>query len=253
MGKSHEKGNRNMRFMEKDGELWLRVKIPHADGRHEWVGAPVKFGKRHLSIINHLMDGEGSSYGVEISEDFTVHVYIPFWLYKQHVGREASGRVHIASFDLNSDRINMVIVDKNGEILDVKNEHFHEVSTHGYPRNKAKNLRLQALAKLLDYAWNHVVSVVLYENLPLIKSRGYNSSRAGNRKISRFARRELIDYGVSMALRRGFRAFLVNPAYTTKEAKKIHTQLGLDIHTTSAYLLALRYLNLQKSINAYEK
>ena len=249
VGKSHEKGNRNMRFVEKDGGLWLKVKIPHADGKHEWVEAPVKFGKRYLPIITHLMNGEKISYGVEISENFKVHVYVPFWLYKQHLGRENNGGSHIASFDLNSDRINMVIVNRNGEILDVKNEHFHEVSMHGYPRNKAKNLRLQALARLLDYAWHHGVGIVLFENLPLIKSRRCNSTKSGNRKISRFAKKELIDYGVSMALRRGFRVFLVNPAYTTRKAREIHSQLGLDVHTASAYMLALRYLGLWGSIN----
>ena len=249
VGKSQEKGNRNMRFVEKDGRLWLKVKIPHADGKHEWVEAPVKFGKRYLPIIRHMMNGEKIRYGVEISENFKVHVYVPFWLYKQYLGRENNGGNYMASFDLNSDRINMVIVNQNGEILDVKNEHFHEVSMHGYPRNRAKNLRLQALAKLLDYARHHGVGIVLFENLPLIKSRRCNSSRKGNRKISRFAKRELIDYGVSMALKRGFRVYLVNPAYTTRKAKEMHNQLGLDVHTVSAYILALRYLSLWRSIN----
>ena len=87
------------------------------------------------------------------------------------------------------------------------------------------------------------------EILPLIKSRRCNSTKSGNRKITRFAKRELIDYGVSMALRRGFRVFLVNPAYTTKKAKEIHSQLGLDVHTASAYMLALRYLGLWGSMN----
>jgi len=42
----------------------------------------------------------------------------------------------IASFDLNSDRINMVIVDDDGKIRDVKVKH-PEVTSHGFPKNKA--------------------------------------------------------------------------------------------------------------------
>jgi len=54
----------------------------------------------------------------------------------------------IAGFDLNSDRINMVIVDKQSIIGDVKTELYSEVTSHGFSRNKANAIRLQALTKL---------------------------------------------------------------------------------------------------------
>lgn len=64
---------------------------------------------------------------------------------------------YIAGFDFNSDKINMVIINKNGILLDVKSEHFPEVTSHGFSRGKAKDLRRQALAKLVKYARNHGV------------------------------------------------------------------------------------------------
>ena len=44
--------------------------------------------------------------------------------------------------------------------------------------------------------------------------------------------------------RYGGRLHFVNPAYTSVDAIPLAKKLGLDIHTTSAYLLAFRYLNL---------
>jgi hypothetical protein len=44
-------------------------------------------------------------------------------------------------------------------------------------------------------------------------------------------------------LRRGLKIYMVNPSYTSRIAKEIHKDLGLDRHTASAYLLALKYLN----------
>ncbi len=35
-----------------------------------------------------------------------------------------------------------------------------------------------------------------------------------------------------------------NPVYTSKLAELIYTELGLDKHTTSAYIIALEYLGL---------
>jgi len=46
------------------------------------------------------------------------------------------------------------------------------------------------------------------------------------------------------APRYGLEIKYVNPAYTSKLAELIHTELGLDKHTTSAYIIALEYLGL---------
>ena len=46
-----------------------------------------------------------------------------------------------------------------------------------------------------------------------------------------------------MALKYGYNVYLVNPSYTSKLAEKLKNSFYLDIHTTSAYTLAVRYLN----------
>jgi len=246
VGKSHEKGNRNIRLTVNHDSTSVKVKIPHADGKHEWIVCKAKFGRRHFPLLKKLTSLNNVSYGVEISEDLSIHVYVPFQLYKDFFGKKPNNGEHIASFDLNSDRINMIIVDKNGNILDVRNEHFPEVTSHGFPKNKARDTRLKAFVKLLDYAYYHNVEVTLFEDLERIKRRRFTNSVKANRKISKFAKHELLQYGVTMALKRGFKVFLVSPVNTSKIARKIHSKLGLDVHTASAYILAKKFINTHK-------
>ena len=48
-----------------------------------------------------------------------------------------------------------------------------------------------------------------------------------------------------MAWEYGFKVYLVNPNNTSKLAEKLKNSFYLDVHTVSAYTLALRYLNLK--------
>jgi IS605 OrfB family transposase len=188
----------------------------------------------HYSIAISLKDGK-----------VRIYVTIP---YKPEKYLE---QPHIASFDLNSDRINMVIVDNQGIIRDVRSIHFHQVNSPGYPKDKAKYIRLNALARLLDYAKEHNCGTVLFEKLRM-KKKKKKRSRKGNRKSTKFACRQMLSYGVNMALRRGLKIYMVNPSYTSRIAKKICKELGLDKHTVSAYLLALKYLNKEAFENLKE-
>lgn len=65
----------------------------------------------------------------------------------------------------------MVIVDSNGKIRDVRNEHFSEVTLAGFSRNKARDLRLKALSKLIDYACHHNVKYFVFEKIGNISKR----------------------------------------------------------------------------------
>ena len=67
---------------------------------------------------------------------------------------------------------------------------------------------------------------------------------AADRKITRFAKRELLQYGIVMSLKYSFKILLIDPKGTTrsKEHNKIMKEYGLDRHTASAYLIALNIL-----------
>ncbi|WP_456328189.1 IS200/IS605 family accessory protein TnpB-related protein [Archaeoglobus sp.] len=224
--KSNECGNRNVRIDDRE------VRIRDSFSR-EWLSFRHDFGDRFIKADKYtakVVFRNGRIY---------LHLSLLFELFRYGV---TCGKL-IASFDLNSDRINMVIVDRNGRIRDVKSKHFPEVTSHGFPKNKAKDVRLKALAELLDYAYYHGVGIVLFEDLDRIKKRRFTKNRKVNRKISKFAKRELLHYGVNMALKRGFKVYFVNPANTSKIAKRICKTLGLDVHCSSAYVLAQKFIN----------
>ena len=227
--KSNEQGNRNVKI---DDET---VKIRDSFSKR-WLNFRLDFGGRFVKSNKYtakVVFKNGKIY---------LHLSIPFELFQYGV---TCGRL-IASFDLNSDRINMVIVDREGKIRDVKVKHFPEVTSHGFPKNKAKDIRLKSLAELLDYVYYHNVGIVLFEDLNKIKKKQFTNNPKANRKISRFAKHELLHYGVTMALKRGFKVFFVNPTNTSKIAKQIHRKLGLDVHCSSAYVLAQRFINFYK-------
>ncbi|MCE4618614.1 MAG: IS200/IS605 family accessory protein TnpB-related protein [Desulfurococcales archaeon] len=242
-GFSANKGNRNIRLISPNE---LQLNIP----RKGWVKFKILFGKKYIPLIEELVKKASSrslSYTAKIVfRNGLIYLYIsvPIEMYLEYFSkRKANGNL-IAGFDINSDRINMVIADKTGIIRDTKTAWFSEVTSPGYPKNKAHTIRLQALARLLDYAYHHGVGVILFEDLDRIKGHRYTRSRNANRKITRFPKRKLLQHGKIMALKYGFKVYLVNPAYTSKIGKIIGKELGLDKHMASAYVLILKYLGL---------
>ncbi len=241
-GESSRLGNRNVRF---ESTNTVKVKYPH-DGT--WLTFKACFGEKHLPIIRELTElakQKKISYGARIvfrAGRIYLHLSIPIELYLKHFSKGKARGELIAGFDLNSDRINMVIADRYGRIRDIKTEWFPEVTSHGYPRYKAKDKRLKALAKLLRYAYYHNVGTIVFENLLVIRKRRYTRNRKANRKITRFAKKELLQHGITMAMKYGFSVLLVNPKGTTNSEKhsKIMRRYGLDRHSASAYIIALR-------------
>ena len=75
------------------------------------------------------------------NDKFYLHVSVPLEIVVRHETclRASEKSKYIAGFDLNSDRINMVIIDENGEIIDIKNRYFPEITSHGYPKDKARD------------------------------------------------------------------------------------------------------------------
>ncbi|RLG86239.1 MAG: transposase [Thermoprotei archaeon] len=182
-GFTANKGNRNIRLLSSSE---LQVNIPWKG----WVKFKVVSGKRCIPLVNELVEKALSkklSYTAKIvfrNGKVYLHISIPIELYLKYFSKgRAKGKL-IAGFDLNSDRVNMVVVNRQGIIRGTKTEWFPEVTSHGFPRNKANTIRLQALAKLLDYAYHHGVGVALFEDLDRIKKRRYTRSKTANRKIT---------------------------------------------------------------------
>lgn len=227
--KENENGNRNVRI---NG---LKVKI-RSNG--EWLNFKLKTAEKFLPII---FEAQKFKYGAQVilkDGKVYIHIQVPFDVCLRYYGKVNGGHLY-AGFDLNSDRINMVVLDENSIIRDVKVEHFPEVNSPGFSRKKAKDLRLKALACLLDYAYHHGVKVVFFEDLGIIKRRNgrVTTSRRGNRKASNFAKKEL------------FEVYLVNFAGSSKLGRELAGNLGLDVHSSSAFVIGWWGLSSLKLTN----
>lgn len=244
------KGNQNIRLLSRD-KLIVNYNFDSRRRKHgNWIECDVRFGEKYLPLIEYIIKKaiEGRlSYNARIlfrRGKIYLHISIPTEIYTAFFSKGIAYGDNIASFDLNSDRINMVIIDRQGVIRDVKTMWYPEVNRPGYPRKRAWVLRLQKLGKLLNYAYHHKVGIILFEDLNRIKRRNNRTNnRNVNRKVNQFPKRELLEHGILMAMKYGFKIYLVNPEYTSKLAEKINRCFGLDRHTTSAYILAVKYLS----------
>jgi len=82
-----------------------------------------------------------------------IHLQMPLWLYLKYFSSpKPKGYGSFAGFDLNSDRLNVVVINKEGEIITFKTWWYSEVVSHGFLKGKAKTLSLNALSQpLISY------------------------------------------------------------------------------------------------------
>jgi len=252
-GNKHDYGNRNVRLMPNNGFFEALVRYPWDNS---WIRAKAIFGERYIPLLSELVElarGRLEGYGAKIvfkGNGLEIHISVPIHLYLKYFSLpKRQGYGLIAGIDLNSDRLNIVVIDCGGRIVSLKSSRFPEVVRHGFPRNKARDVRLKMLKKMLVFARNIGVDYVAFENLFLIRKRSKVSSPSGNRKIARFAKRQLLTHGIVMALKLGLTPILVNPRGTThsEEHRRIMRERGLDRHMASAYLTATKGLEVIKS------
>jgi hypothetical protein len=203
--------------------------------------------------LEELAERKEESYGAVISfeEKPMIHLQIPLWLYLKHFSSpKPIGYGLVAGFDLNSDRLNVVVISKEGKVIAIKTFWYSDVTRPGFPKGKAMALRLNALSESLIFLSRIGVDYVVFEDLFLVKRRRFTRSKSGNRKVSRFAKRQMLIHGVIKALRLGFDVVLVNPKGTTnsEEHEKVMREKGFDRHTASAYLIALKGLGMLNDI-----
>jgi len=143
-----------------------------------------------------------------------------------------------------------VVINKRGEIIAIKTFLYSDVTRPGFPKGKAMALRLNALSQALSFLSRIGVDYDVFEDLFLVKRRKFTTSKSGNRKITRFAKKQLLTHGVIKALRLGFNVVLVNPKGTTnsEDHEKVMREKGFDRHTASAYLIALKGLGMLNNI-----
>lgn len=258
------KGNLNIRLLSPDKAEILTLDHENAPRR---VTVELKTPKGYLKLLKILIEKAinneiGYPARVVIKEynfyQSSMHLYcslqvmIPYSLYLEIMKKYCKPRGdHIAGVDVNVDRLNLAIVDKYGRLRDIKTFWFREVTSRGHGRKQAWTKVHQAIHDMLDYAHQHGVSTIVLENPEVIGylrycwiKNGERRSRNYNYRVSIFRNRitEVITYKAPLY---AVNVVYVNPRGTThsKEHDEIMRRHGLDRHTASAHLIALKGLN----------
>ena len=251
-GNKSDKGNRNIKFHVLEDHVLIKVKDPWG----KRVFGKAYFGKEYLPLLSELEElsrRKEEGYGAVVSfKDYPmIHLQIPLWLYLKHFSSpKPNGYGLFAGFDLNSDRLNVDVISKDGKVIANKTWRYSDVTRPGFPKGKAMALRLNALSQALNFLSRIGVDYVAFEDLFLVKRRRFTRSKSGNRKITRFTKRQLLTHGVIKALRLCFNVVLVNPKGTTnsEDHDRVMREKGFDKHTASAYLIALKGLGMLNDI-----
>ncbi len=251
-GNKWDKGNRNIKLIPKDSYFEVLIKYPWDTS---WIKAEAFFGEKYVPLLKELIElanRREEGYGTVISfrEYPRVHVQVPLWIYLKYFSTpKQEGYGLIAGFDINSDRLNVVIIVSNGGIIAMKTFWYSETVSHGFPREKAKWLRLNALSNALEWCRGVGVDYVVFEDLGRIKYRKFMNNPYANRKIAKFPKKQILIHGVIKALKLGFTTLLVNPRGTSNSVthKQVMKEKGLDKHMASAYIIAYRGLKIVKN------
>ena len=94
-----------------------------------------------------------------------VHVSVPWSFYVEAARRYAKPLGdNVAGVDVNSNRVNLAILDNNGNILDYRTFWFREVTARGYLRRSTWSVIGMRVHNMLRYAYHHGVEKVFLEN-----------------------------------------------------------------------------------------
>ncbi|QXJ34864.1 Uncharacterized protein J5U22_01411 [Saccharolobus shibatae] len=135
-GNKADKGNRNVKFHVIDDHVLVKVKDPWG----KWIVGKAYFGKEYLSLLKELEElanRKEEGYGAMITFKHypMIHLQVPLWLYLKHFStQKPSGYGLVAGFDLNGDRLNVVVVDRQGKIITFKTWWYTEAVSHGYSK-----------------------------------------------------------------------------------------------------------------------
>ena len=221
--------------------------------------------KNYGELLNAVLTGRVEYMGRVVIRDYgvrnnqlwvrgEVHMTVPLDIYYEHMARHRrnNGRL-FGGVDVNTDRINLAIIDKDGELIDHKTFWFSEASRKGFSRHSAWSIIGMRIHEMLNYAYHHGVKTLFLENpevlgrlkLAWIKS-GDRGRENYNHKVATF-RSSIIERIAIKAPLYSIETKYVNPRGTTNsiEHDELMRKYGLDRHTTSAHLIALRGLKHQ--------
>jgi len=244
------------------GDGSVLVTVYSFDGSKDRVLIRAKPNKGQYELLKKIIESREKymprvvvrDYGIRDGELYVrgeIHISISYDFYLRYAKRywEPRGSL-IGGVDVNTDRINLAIIDENGVLRDRKTFWFSEATARGYPRSKAWSIIGMKIHEMLKYAYHHGVSTIALENpevLGVLKlfwiRNGDRRHRNYNWRVAIFRSRAIEMIAMKAPLY-SIEVKYVDPRGTTnsKEHNEAMKRLGLDRHTASAYLVARRLL-----------
>ncbi len=250
---------RNITLKAAD-EAWVTVFGYNGEGRR--ISLKITASEAYRRLLKALME-ERQPYNPRVTiKSWNVRggrlyvrgelqIAIPLDFHYKHMARyrRNDGRLY-AGVDVNTDRINLAIVDGGGVLRDVYTFWFSEVTARGYPRRRARTIVGMRVHDMLRYAYHHGVRTLFLENpdalgrLRLLWIRnGRRLHRNYNWRVSIF-RSSIIETIAMKAPLYSIKVGYVDPRGTTRsrEHDEVMRRYGIDRHTASAYMIALKGL-----------
>ncbi len=249
-----KKMNQNIKIRE---DLSFRVLTFDFEGNKSHVIVKPTIPKRWRHILQNLwfymlpyharvvLKQFGNRKGVLFTHgDVQVAVDYDFYLELMRRYDQPKGK-NVAGVDVNLDRINLAIVNKDGELRDYKTFWFKEIKSRNMPKRKVRSIIGEKVHEMLKYAYHHGVSKIYLENLSILGNlrllwikNGRRFSKNYNYAVQTF-RSSVIEMIRLKAPLYGLKTSYVDPANTSKIGEKLAKKLGIDKHTASAYVIAL--------------
>jgi len=251
-GDKSKKGNLNLRVIEKDEEVYLRINV----GERKYVYAKLSYGFNNHKFVESmplLLSGE-IPYSVELkrrNNRFYVFITIEEKFPEITITRNNG----VIGIDLNAypSHIAWVETNKSGSLLSYGKFQMPELFTGR--KNKREYYSWIYAREIVEMAKEKEKAIVI-ENVR-IKDRGRRGDYAGrkSRRIRHnFVYRKLLERIKICALREGIQVIEVNPAYTSViDMLKYAPQFMISKDIASAYVIARRGLGKKEKIPKHYK
>ncbi len=252
-----DKGNRNVKFFS---DRTFRITCSQRDYVYGKFLVHGKYREIMYDLINKCQNNNPIPYTVRaiLKSDVTeniwkidFHVSLPFeyiiqFYQKVEINHEIDTD-KVTGHDINIDRLNDVVINiKNLQIITHKTFWFEEASRKNILKERVWNEIVKAIREsivwnLENNSCNHVFEdyefIGDWKLISTLRGKKLKSSEA-NWKITTFRSSVIEKYAIELYKYNLPLPKVIDPSFTSKIAEEIHSFLGLDKHTISAYLIA---------------
>lgn len=237
------KGNPNIRIINKNNNLYLRITIGNRKFKEYKLFIPFKFKEKLWSLLNFE-----NSYNVRLLRKDKLHfrVIVDFKIKApQQIIDFSKGVIGI---DINPNKIAVSNISRDGNLIEsftiTNNKIFYSSA------NKRDYEIGCIVKKIVNYAIDFHKGIV-FENLDFGKEFE-NQGKRFNKIKSNFVWKKLSVLLERKCIENGIKYKKVNPAFTSIIGKfKYQKMYNLSIHESSSYLIGRRGLGFSEKLSLY--